>query len=742
MKMNVISLVLLCCLVLSAVPIPTAKAISMPPTATGNVQNRVNQLKTAFPDGSFFTVSGEKCDHGSNETCTNCQLSFIMNAMGYSGTQGLWDAWTCMSFARFGFWYMFGASDRDSSTYTKFTDPTQAKEGDFYANPSYPHYGIFLSYNETTNTITLLDGNARTSLGVGVVTHASPNWTMESDSFFLRANTYDSINGSSSSDDSDHISVTGVNLSSSMIFLSENSTSQLTATIFPSNASDKSVIWESSDTSVAAVSSTGLVQSVGSGSAIITVTTADGGKKATCSVGTMVETTKLTSVALDKNEVNMVVGDSCTLEVSVFPTSATNQTVFWNSSDSEVVIVDNLGTLDAVSIGTSFITVTSEDGGKTDTCVITVSEQEVGATSLSLNKSQLSLNVGDSEILTATIFPSNATNTVVYWNSSDESVAKVDDFGEVEAISKGSATISATTEDGQLVDTCTVTVDLRSVAYHNSVVTESSGNGSGGSVELSTDSADVGTKISIFPIEQEGFRLDSIKVIAESGEAVLLFESGSGYFFLQPESDTTIVVKFVPETSGNTGPNDSATEFFDVKTSDWFYETVNYVTKKGLMTGTDLNVFEPNAQATRGMIVTILYSYAGKPDISGVINFEDVSFTDYFAIPVIWAQENDIVSGVSNTHFAPNDPITREQLMAILYKYEKNTNKVGMFTAISSKFVDRDNISTWAYEAMAWGISNGLISGRNDNALAPEGTATRAEIATILKNYDFLHLDS
>lgn len=665
-----------------------------------------------------------------------------MSAMGYSGTQGLWDAWTCMSFARYAFWYMFGANDKDSSTYTKFTDPTQAKVGDFYANPAYPHYGIVISYDESSNTITLLDGNSQPSLGVGAVTHASPNWTMQGDSFFLRANNYDSINGSSASDDSPHISVSGVNLDQSSIFLSENGSTQLTATVFPANASNKSVTWHSSNTSVATVSSTGLVQSVGAGSATITVATADGGKTATCSVSTVNEVTKVTSVSFEQKEMNLVVGNSSTLECSIFPTSATNQAVFWDSSDSEVVTVDNSGTLNAVSVGTSVITVTSEDGGKTDTCIISVSEEEVVATSVTLNKSELSLTVGESETLIASITPSNAINTGFYWTSSHESVVKVDEFGEVMAVSNGFSTISVTTKDGVLTETCAVTVNLVTTEYENSIVTESIGAGSGGSIELSDIFATIGTKITIYPVIYEGFRLDSIKVTAESGEAVLVLSSGSDYFFLQPESNTTVVAKFVSETSENTSPNPSTNEFLDVQNTDWFYETVDYVTKRGLMSGTDSNIFEPNSQATRGMIVTILYSYAGKPDISGVISFEDVKYTDYFGIPVIWAYQNDIVSGVSTTHFAPNDPITREQLMAILYKFEQKTSEVSMFTAISSKYVDHENISTWAYEAMAWGISNGLISGRNDNALAPEGTATRAEIATILKNYDLMHLNS
>ena len=178
------------------------------------------------------------------------------------------------------------------------------------------------------------------------------------------------------------------------------------------------------------------------------------------------------------------------------------------------------------------------------------------------------------------------------------------------------------------------------------------------------------------------------------------------------------------------------TVFSDLSSSAWYAEAVNYVYENGLMTGISSTQFAPNNTLTRAMVVQTLYAMANKPAVSGSENFTDVSSGDWFADAVTWASANGIVSGYNATQFAPNDPLTREQLALILYGYAQmrgyNTTQSG--TSIQ-KFTDYGSISAWALEAMDWAVNAGLLSGKGNGVLDPTGTATRAEVAQILMNF-------
>ncbi len=178
------------------------------------------------------------------------------------------------------------------------------------------------------------------------------------------------------------------------------------------------------------------------------------------------------------------------------------------------------------------------------------------------------------------------------------------------------------------------------------------------------------------------------------------------------------------------------TVFSDVSSSAWYAEAVNYVYENGLMTGISSTQFAPNNTLTRAMVVQTLYAMANKPAVSGSENFTDVSSGDWFADAVTWASANGIVSGYNATQFAPNDPLTREQLALILYGYAQmrgyNTTQSG--TSIQ-EFTDYGSISAWALEAMDWAVNAGLLSGKGNGVLDPTGTATRAEVAQILMNF-------
>ena len=179
----------------------------------------------------------------------------------------------------------------------------------------------------------------------------------------------------------------------------------------------------------------------------------------------------------------------------------------------------------------------------------------------------------------------------------------------------------------------------------------------------------------------------------------------------------------------------ASTWFDDVASSAWFYNDVKYVNDNKLMNGTSATKFAPNALLTRAMLVTILYRNEGEPAVSGDA-FADVKADAWYANAVKWAKENAIVNGVSNTAFAPDANITREQIAAIMFRYA--TYKAANTSAAEGKlsaFADADKVSSYAKEAFNWAVDTGLINGKGANTLAPKDNATRAEIAAILHRY-------
>lgn len=254
----------------------------------------------------------------------------------------------------------------------------------------------------------------------------------------------------------DPIAVTGVTLDKTSLLLKTGASEKLTATILPSDATKQSVKWTSSDTSIATVSTSGKVSGKANGTATITVTTVDGNKTATCTV-TVADSIAVTGVSLNKTAMSLGVGASETLVATISPSNATNKSVTWSSSDTSVATVSSRsGKVTAKKTGSATITATTADGGKIAICTVTV--EATAVTGVSLNKNTLSLNIGDSESLTATIAPSNASNKSVTWTSSDTSVATVSTSGKIDAKAAGSSTITVKTTDGGKTAACTVTV--------------------------------------------------------------------------------------------------------------------------------------------------------------------------------------------------------------------------------------------------------------------------------------------
>ena len=355
--------------------------------------------------------------------------------------------------------------------------------------------------------------------------------------------------------------------------------------------------------------------------------------------------------------------------------------------------------------------------------------------SITLDKTALSLYVNDTENLTATVMPVTASQ-VLKWESSNPSVATVDQSGKVAAVGKGTATITAASIDGSgKTATCTVTVKKKS---------------SGGSVffwDLKFDT-NGGSKIDTVT-EWEYSTIDLDEYVPEK----------EGYTFVgwyadkdldkkidevYLTQDTTVYAKWekiAEEVSEEPDETEEIKEtetisFKDVKESDWFYDAVSYAVENGLMSGMSEDIFAPNTPLTREMLAVVLYNVEGQPESAEANTFTDVKGDMWYTDAILWANENGIVAGYDNGAYGVGDLITREQFATILYRYAQfkgyDTTQGGMAVR---EFSDYENISDYARPAMAWAVNAGIMGGMDDGTLMPQGKATRAEAATMFMNF-------
>ncbi|MBR6603806.1 MAG: Ig-like domain-containing protein [Clostridia bacterium] len=256
------------------------------------------------------------------------------------------------------------------------------------------------------------------------------------------------------------VDVESVSLNITEKELTEGEAFTLNATVAPENASNKNVVWTSSDESIATVIG-GVVTAKKAGRVTITAITEDGGKSAECVLTVKEKIIPVTGISLDLTEKELIEGEAFTLNATVAPENASNKNVVWTSSDESVATVIG-GVVTAKKAGRVTITAITEDGGKSAECVLTVKEKIVPVTGISLDISEKELIEGEAFTLNATVAPENATNKNVIWRSTDEDVATVID-GVVTAKKAGNATIMAITEDGGKVAECALKVSPKPI---------------------------------------------------------------------------------------------------------------------------------------------------------------------------------------------------------------------------------------------------------------------------------------
>lgn len=271
-----------------------------------------------------------------------------------------------------------------------------------------------------------------------------------------------------------------------------------------------------------------------------------------------------------------------------------------------------------------------------------------------------------------------------------------------------------------------------------------------GDVSVSDTWADEDDKITLTITPDKGYVVDKIEIVDLEGDKIdakKVDDEDNKYTFRMANCDVTVTVTFKEEgkttedTDKEEDKDDEETtettelNFTDVKESDWFFKGVEYVVDKDIMSGVSENEFAPSGKLTRAMLVQMLYNMESRPACDAENAFMDVPVGQWYTDAVIWANDAKIVSGMGEGLFAPNMEITREQMVAMLYNYAKYKGYDVTASADLSAFADTASVSAWAQPAMQWAVAEGYISGMGDSQLAPQGTATRAEIASVIMRF-------
>ena len=248
----------------------------------------------------------------------------------------------------------------------------------------------------------------------------------------------------------------------------------------------------------------------------------------------------------------------------------------------------------------------------------------------------------------------------------------------------------------------------------------------GGTVSVTPSRPERGDTVAIKPKPDEGYEVDKITVTDKNGKPVEVTKKPDGtYTFQQPDGKVKIEVAYKRMETPWNNP------FTDVSEGDWYYEAVRFVQERGLMNGYSDGRFGPDDTLSRAQLAQILFSKEGRPGVDYLLGFSDVAGGTWYAEAVRWAASQGIVGGYGDGTFGPDDPITREQLALMLWRYSGSpaaTNK-------ELNFNDEDEISGFALEALRWAVENGILTGYGGGRLGPKGQASRAQVAQMPKNF-------
>ena len=347
---------------------------------------------------------------------------------------------------------------------------------------------------------------------------------------------------------------------------------------------------------------------------------------------------------------------------------------------------------------------------------------------VTLDKASMSMTVGSTGTLTATINPSDAANKSLTWTSDNTAVATVNENGVVTAVAAGTANITVKTVDGEKTAVCAVTVTAKTSGGSSSggsstptypVTTPSKTEN--GSVTVTPKSAKRGSVVTITVTPDAGYMLDELTVTDKDGKDVALTKkSDTEYTFVMPAGKVEITPSFVKQAE------EPSRVFVDVKTGDYFYDAVQWAVEKGITNGTSAETFSPEAPCTRAQIVTFLWRAAGSPVVNYAMDLSDVAGDAYYAEAVRWALSEGVTTGTSADQFSPDATCTREQAVTFLYRAAGSPAVSG-----ESAFEDVGADAYYA-RAVAWAAQNGVTNGISQALFGTGSDCTRAQIVTFL----------
>lgn len=487
------------------------------------------------------------------------------------------------------------------------------------------------------------------------------------------------------------IHVTGVSLDQNVLHLTVGGTAQLVASVAPGNAGNRNVTWSSSEPAVAAVSG-GAVTALRPGSAVITVTTVDGGYAASCAV------TVTAPVTPPVNPGNPGGGYPTTPVTPVVPNTPSNPGSSNNNNNNSST--NNPGDSAPSTPSNSSVAPEATVSGGTASAVVSgdMASQLVDQAASGVSTVVIAPEISGSVNRTEVSIPASAVSGIAGGSSAALKVETpaanitISNSG-LASLGGQDVTIAAEKTGG------TVSVEITAGGQTVSSVT------GGLKVEIPADCGP-GTVAQL--VDENGNVLSTLRKSYASGQTMNVPLEGSAK------------VIFV----------DNGKSFADVPAGNWAANAVAFASGHELMNGVSASSFSPAEPMTRGMLAVVLHNLEGNPGASYSGSFGDVGGNDWYAQAVQWAADNSIVTGVSDGVFAPNASITREQLVVMLYRYAGEPNAGGSLTGFS----DSANVSSWARQAMAWAVSSGIVGGSN-GALNPQSGATRAEVAQMLMNF-------
>ena len=446
------------------------------------------------------------------------------------------------------------------------------------------------------------------------------------------------------------IPVTSVTLAPETLSIEEGKTAELTATISPANASDQQFSWDVKDTEIASVygytSETKTVTALKEGQTQITVTV--DGQTASCTVTVTPRTISVESITLNKTQLSLVKGATETLTATVLPTTATDKTVIWESSDTAVATVKD-GIVTAVAAGNA--TITAKAGEKTATCAVTVTNP---------SNSGSSSGGGSSTPRYAVTVPDKTENGSLSVSSKN---AK-----------KGSdVTITATPDKGYEVDDI-----VAKDAKGNKLTLKDNGDGTytftmpASKVTVTAAFAEkkaepIAPEKLFADVSAEEYYYEAVKWASENGVTGGI---GENLFGANLPCTRAQIVTFLWRAAGSPEPK-GMSGFVDVSADAYYAKAVAWAVEEGIVSGTSATTFNPDAVCTRAQSVAFLYRAFGEK-VNKAAGFSDVSADAYYADAVAWAVENGVASGIGGGLFAPDQDCARGQIVAFLYRAYQN----------------------------------------------------------------------